>query len=83
MDHYFVMPDRSRIDSEEASAGVVRPSRGSRRRQARPLHLYVDSLISVELRNWIIKESAAGVPALELMSGKTIEAVRHLATETS
>ena len=37
----------------------------------RPLHLYgVDSLVAVELRNWINKEFAADVPVFELMSGK-------------
>ncbi|KAF2463776.1 KR-domain-containing protein [Lindgomyces ingoldianus] len=38
----------------------------------RPLHLYgVDSLVAVELRNWITKDFAVDVPVFELMSGKT------------
>ena len=78
------MPDHRRIDSEEAGTGVVRPSRGSRRSQARPLHLYsANSLVFVELRNWIMTESDAEVPVFGLMSGKTTEAVRHLMTKTS
>lgn len=50
----------------------------------RPLHLYgVDSLVAVELRNWIIKEFAAEVPVFELMSGKTVLAIGQLVTKTT
>ncbi|KAI1349204.1 polyketide synthase PksD [Xylaria sp. FL0043] len=48
------------------------------------LHAYgVDSLIAVELRNWLIKEFAADVPVFEIVSGKTIEAVGELVAKTS
>ncbi|KAH8200137.1 hypothetical protein TruAng_005708 [Truncatella angustata] len=50
----------------------------------KPLHLYgVDSLVAVELRNWITKEFAAEVPVFELMSGRTIVAIGQLVTKTS
>jgi len=48
------------------------------------LHAYgVDSLIAVELRTWLGKEFAADVPAFEIVSGKTIEAVGELVAKTS
>lgn len=48
------------------------------------LHAYgVDSLIAVELRNWLGKEFAADVPVFEIVSGKTIEAVGELVAKTS
>lgn len=50
----------------------------------RPLNSYgVDSLVAVELRNWIIKEFAADVPVFEFMSGKTILAIGQLVTKMS
>jgi acyl carrier protein len=50
----------------------------------RALHLYgVDSLVAVELRNWITKEFAAEVPVFELMSGKSISAIGQLVTKSS
>ncbi|KAJ2984537.1 hypothetical protein NUW58_g6008 [Xylaria curta] len=48
------------------------------------LHAYgVDSLIAVELRNWLAKEFAADVPIFEIVSGKTVEAVGELVAKTS
>ncbi|KAH8722886.1 polyketide synthase PksD [Phaeosphaeriaceae sp. PMI808] len=50
----------------------------------RPLHLYgVDSLVAVELRNWINKEFAADVPVFELMSGKSVSTIGQLVAKTS
>lgn len=50
----------------------------------RPLNSYgVDSLVAVELRNWIIKEFAANVPVFEFMNGKTTLAIGHLVIKTS
>ncbi|KAI0540917.1 polyketide synthase PksD [Xylaria digitata] len=50
----------------------------------KPLHLYgVDSLVAVELRNWIAKEFSADVPVFELMSGKTILAIGDFVTKMS
>ncbi|KAI0415149.1 polyketide synthase PksD [Xylaria grammica] len=50
----------------------------------KPLHLYgVDSLVAVELRNWIAKEFSADVPVFELMSGKTILAIGEFVTKMS
>lgn len=50
----------------------------------KPLHLYgVDSLVAVEIRNWIRKEFVADVPVFELMSGKTISAIGQLITRSS
>ncbi|KAF1852053.1 polyketide synthase PksD [Cucurbitaria berberidis CBS 394.84] len=43
----------------------------------------VDSLVAVELRNWITKEFAADVPVFELMSGKSVLAIAQLVTKTS
>jgi acyl carrier protein len=51
---------------------------------SRPMHLYgVDSLVAVELRNWMNKEFAADVPVFELMSGKSIAAIGQLVAKTS
>lgn len=48
------------------------------------LHAYgVDSLIAVELRNWLGKDFAADVPIFEIVSGKTVEAVSELVAKTS
>ncbi|KAI1424927.1 polyketide synthase PksD [Xylaria sp. FL1777] len=42
----------------------------------KPLHAFgVDSLVAVELRNWISKEFAADVPVFELIGGRTVEGV--------
>ncbi|KAL8303319.1 hypothetical protein RB600_006977 [Gaeumannomyces tritici] len=40
---------------------------------SRPLHVYgVDSLVAVELRNWLAREARADVAVLELMGGSNI-----------
>jgi len=50
----------------------------------KPLHAFgVDSLVAVELRNWIAKEFAADVPIFEIMGGRTVAAVAQLVTKTS
>ncbi|RYO96509.1 hypothetical protein DL765_011598 [Monosporascus sp. GIB2] len=52
--------------------------------EGKPLHLYgVDSLVAVELRNWIAKEFGVDLPVFELMSGRTILAIGQLVTKTS
>ncbi|KAK7211022.1 hypothetical protein V2G26_018200 [Clonostachys chloroleuca] len=41
-----------------------------------PVHAYgVDSLVAVELRNWLGKEFISDVPVYEILSGKTITAI--------
>lgn len=51
---------------------------------SRPLHLYgVDSLVALELRNWISKEFAADVPVFELMSGRTVLAIGQMVSKVS
>ena len=50
----------------------------------KPLHLYgVDSLVAVEIRNWITSQFAADMPVFELMSGKSILAIAQLVTKNS
>lgn len=50
----------------------------------KPLNLYgVDSLVAVEIRNWITKEFMADVPVFELMSGKSVLAIAQLVTKNS
>jgi acyl carrier protein len=50
----------------------------------RPLHAFgVDSLVAVELRNWLGKEFAADVPVFEIMGGRTVAAIGELVTKTS
>ncbi|KAI0166896.1 hypothetical protein GGR52DRAFT_581670 [Hypoxylon sp. FL1284] len=45
----------------------------------KPLQAYgVDSLVAVELRNWILREFAAEVPIFELVGGKTVGEVGEL-----
>ncbi len=49
-----------------------------------PLHAFgVDSLVAVELRNWIMKDFAADVPVFEIMGGRTVAAIGELVTKTS
>lgn len=44
-----------------------------------PLHTFgVDSLVAVELRNWIAKQFAADVPVFEIMGGRTVAAIGDL-----
>ncbi|KAM7191954.1 polyketide synthase [Naviculisporaceae sp. PSN 640] len=48
----------------------------------RPLHAFgVDSLVSVEIRNWFLKEFSADVAVFELMNGRSVEAIVELAAE--
>ncbi|KAH6615157.1 KR domain-containing protein [Boeremia exigua] len=50
----------------------------------RPLFAYgVDSLVAVELRNWIGKEFAADVPVFDIMGGATIKAIGVLTVKNS
>ncbi|KAI1170512.1 polyketide synthase PksD [Nemania sp. FL0916] len=50
----------------------------------KPLHVFgVDSLVAVELRNWISKEFAADLSVLELMGGSSIAAIGALVTKAS
>ncbi|KAJ0117477.1 hypothetical protein J7T55_003893 [Diaporthe amygdali] len=49
-----------------------------------PLHAFgVDSLVAVELRNWMGKQFAADVPVFEIMGGSTVLAVGELVTKVS
>ncbi|KAK6216060.1 hypothetical protein LQW54_003834 [Pestalotiopsis sp. IQ-011] len=49
-----------------------------------PLHAFgVDSLVAVELRNWIAREFAADVAVFEIMRGRTVAAIGELVTRTS
>ncbi|KAG8157435.1 hypothetical protein KVR01_012819 [Diaporthe batatas] len=49
-----------------------------------PLHAFgVDSLIAVELRNWMGKQFAADVPVFEIMGGSTVLAVGELVVKVS
>ncbi|XXH03851.1 hypothetical protein Hte_010257 [Hypoxylon texense] len=46
---------------------------------SKPLHAFgVDSLVAVELRNWISKEFSADVPVSELMGGRSVAAIGEL-----
>jgi acyl carrier protein len=50
----------------------------------KPLHAYgVDSLVAVELRNWIAKGFAADVPVFELVSGRTVQGVAEFVEKCS
>ncbi|KAI0810057.1 polyketide synthase PksD [Xylaria sp. FL0064] len=50
----------------------------------KPLHAFgVDSLVAVELRNWISKEFAADVPVFELIGGRTVEGVGEFVEKCS
>ncbi|KAK8007839.1 hypothetical protein PG989_001829 [Apiospora arundinis] len=45
----------------------------------RPLHAFgVDSLVGVELRNWIAREFAANLPVFEIVGGRTVTSVAQL-----
>lgn len=49
-----------------------------------PLHSFgVDSLVAVELRNWMGKQFAADVPVFEIMGGSTVLAVGELVVKVS
>lgn len=49
-----------------------------------PLHaLGVDSLVAVELRNWIGREFAADVAVFEIMGGRTVRDIGQLVTKSS
>lgn len=50
----------------------------------KPLHAFgVDSLVAVELRNWIAKEFVSDVPVFEIMGAKTVKALGELVTKAS
>ncbi|KAI1076952.1 polyketide synthase PksD [Whalleya microplaca] len=46
-----------------------------------PLHVFgVDSLVAVELRNWMARDFAANIPVYEIMGGRTVAAIgEHVA----
>lgn len=49
-----------------------------------PLHVFgVDSLVAMEIKNWIAKEFAAEVAVFELMGGRSILAICELVTRMS
>ncbi|RYP89969.1 hypothetical protein DL770_003927 [Monosporascus sp. CRB-9-2] len=49
-----------------------------------PLHAFeVDTLVAVELKNWIAKEFAAEVAIFELMGGRSVAAIGEFVTKTS
>lgn len=48
-----------------------------------PLHAFgVDSLVAIELRNWIAKQFAADIPVFEFMGGRAVAAIGDLVTKT-
>ncbi|KAI2626768.1 KR-domain-containing protein [Hypoxylon sp. NC1633] len=50
----------------------------------KPLHVFgVDSLVAVELRNWMRNEFAAHIPVFEITGGKTIELIGELVCKAS
>ncbi|KAK6192927.1 hypothetical protein LQW54_012976 [Pestalotiopsis sp. IQ-011] len=50
----------------------------------KPLHAFgVDSLVAIELRNWIAKEFSADVPVFEIMGGRTVEGIGELIEKSS
>lgn len=50
----------------------------------KPPHAFgVDSLVAVELRNWIAKEFSADVPVFEIMGGRTVEGIGELIEKSS
>lgn len=50
----------------------------------KPLHAFgVDSLVAVELRNWIGREFAADVTVFDIMGGTIVAAIGDLVTKTS
>lgn len=50
----------------------------------KPLHAFgVDSLVAVELRNWLAKEFAAEVPVFEIVGGRTVQGVGELVEKSS
>ncbi|KAI4910493.1 Type I Iterative PKS [Alternaria infectoria] len=50
----------------------------------KPLHAFgVDSLVAVELRNWIGKEFAADIAVFDIMRGRTVAAIGELITKMS
>ncbi|KAI0848452.1 polyketide synthase PksD [Daldinia vernicosa] len=49
-----------------------------------PLHAFgVDSLVAMELRNWVAKDFAADVAVFELMGGRSVTAIGELVTKAS
>ncbi|KAI1734393.1 polyketide synthase PksD [Xylaria scruposa] len=51
---------------------------------SQPLHAFgVDSLVAVELRNWIAKEFAADMAVFDLMGGRSITTIGELVTKAS
>ncbi|KAK7757582.1 hypothetical protein SLS62_000597 [Diatrype stigma] len=52
--------------------------------RSKPLHVFgVDSLVAVELRNWMKNEFAAQIPVFEITGGKTIELIGDLVCKES
>ena len=50
----------------------------------KPLHLLgVDSLVAVELRNWMAKDFVADIPVYDIMGGKTVAAIGELVSQVS
>lgn len=50
----------------------------------KPLHAYgVDSLVAVELRNFLAKDFAADVPVFELVGGRTVRSVAEFVEDCS
>lgn len=51
---------------------------------SKPLHQFgVDSLVAVELRNWIAKNFAADISVFEIMSGRTVKGVAEFVVGNS
>ncbi|KAK7755336.1 hypothetical protein SLS62_002562 [Diatrype stigma] len=49
-----------------------------------PPHAFgVDSLVAIELRNWVMKEFMADVPVFEITGGRSIAAIGELVSSVS
>ena len=90
----FTVVFRQAETSEERSSVVARFLAGKLARALgidaddvdveKPLHAYgVDSLVAVELRNWIAKDFAADVPVFEFVGGRTVQSVAEFVEKCS
>lgn len=82
-------------ESAEERAGIVFESLARKLARAlaiksedidanQPLHVFgVDSLVAMEIRNWIAKEFVADVAVFELMGGRSVAAICDLVTRMS
>ncbi|KAI1382727.1 putative polyketide synthase [Hypoxylon trugodes] len=84
-----------RAESAEERASIVLESLAKKLARAlsieledidssQPLHVFgVDSLVAMEIKNWITKEFSAEVAVFELMGGRSVAAICELVTRMS